>query len=440
MDSLLEKYFGDLSKNIMYNYLVSVLFDAKYADFFEQAIFTETRVHHNVDGWVNAYRDKLFFALEFPDAKALNSYQINDIARERARKRFEEILKDDPKTKANVVTLKSNEKKTIIRDQSYFFHDEPWLTLMALWGIYSTCITRKQDSITELFTNSLLSKTESKPIACPNLTNDTECRVEVTLRTNPLYGKSIEAKYNKGYKHLYADVMADAGKKQSSKNTQIYEGSTHLDGLITWYSGSKRNRIYIEAKYLSDISYQTRFIADRNQIARTIDAAIYDAIYAGKDNFDVSQIENFWFFLLTPINYRTDKYGSVPSRYQNAENTCEARSRLYCYKMDEYLSGHNLKRDLPHWDKYLNDTDWDKIASHIGWISWEEIVEALVHDKIFSESIMKNYLSFFYDRGIVPKFDDPKDQLDYLVFTDPDLEKAINDLNEAVGNSYHGTI
>ena len=122
----------------------------------------------------------------------------------------------------------------------------------------------------------------------------------------------------------------------------------------------------IEAKFNSDISKDITYNPVRDQIIRNIDAAI-DYVY-DKD-FHVP-IHSFCFLLLTPKIYRTKKFGG--NRITDIEIFRPQRSRLYCYKMDDYREPENIKSALPH-RLEGKEPNWNQIADQIGWITFEDM-------------------------------------------------------------------
>jgi hypothetical protein len=152
--------------------------------------------------------------------------------------------------------------------------------------------------------------------------------------------------------------------------------------------------IFIEAKFLSDISHDVIYIPVRNQIARNIDCAIELMTNGGKD---LPRLKDFWFVLLTPAMFRTAKFGKISESPLSLLKP--DHSRFYCYKMDEYLEPDGLMADLPHWKNTIKPEDWRSLTSHIGWLTFEEIVDA-VEPSRFTPEEWKGYTAFFEDRGM----------------------------------------
>lgn len=59
--------------------------------------------------------------------------------------------------------------------------------------------------------------------------------------------------------------------REESKSKQVVEGKTTFDCLLTL---NNQIKIFIECKFTSDISYQTTYITNQNQIARCIEVGL----------------------------------------------------------------------------------------------------------------------------------------------------------------------
>jgi len=136
----------------------------------------------------------------------------------------------------------------------------------------------------------------------------------------------------------------------SAKDKVNLEGATNVDAIVL---NSKTGfAVIIEAKVLSDISYETTYDTMRNQIVRNIDVMLE------KNNelchpLDKRDPEKTLFLLITPKLFKDN-----PS------------SRLYGYKLNEYKTNpESLSGDLPH----RINCDWQNISSRLGWLTWEDI-------------------------------------------------------------------
>jgi hypothetical protein len=146
--------------------------------------------------------------------------------------------------------------------------------------------------------------------------------------------------------------IRDAAARESLRTL---EGPTHLDAALV--NCSNGFALLIEAKALSDISPYVSFDNLRNQMARCIDVMLEKPTEPTNrclpTAFDARKPERSLFALLTPEVFRT-----------------RPQSRLYGWLLQEYRSNPQaLSRDLPH----RFDTDWPKISSRLGWITFEDI-------------------------------------------------------------------
>lgn len=148
----------------------------------------------------------------------------------------------------------------------------------------------------------------------------------------------------------YEESLAGLMQKWSAKKRQM-EGPTEVDVTVK----TDRALIFIEAKYLSDISTDVSYDPWRDQIVRAIDVGTYQAQLAGQE---------FFFVLLTP----------------RWDNEYEERSRLYWYKMHDYRENPELLRaKLPHRDPTINPDceypiDFEVMARRIGWAYWADVI------------------------------------------------------------------
>ena len=147
------------------------------------------------------------------------------------------------------------------------------------------------------------------------------------------------------------------------------EGATHVDALIE----DEDRKVLFEAKFLSDISDQTTYDIQRNQIARNLDVGL-SAVNGNT--------ANLYFILITPKLFR--------------ENP---GSRLYGYKLPEYKEDPSaIQRDLPHLPP---ETDFAELARHIGWVTWEEIWGILQASEAFRDP-EGQIEAFFAERRVLP--------------------------------------
>jgi len=134
---------------------------------------------------------------------------------------------------------------------------------------------------------------------------------------------------------------------------------------------------------MSDISYNIRYNPVRDQIIRNIDNGIEM----------VDEFKDFYFFLLTPKVFRTDQYGG--SKQTGLTNFIPDKSRLYCYKMNEYKDPKNLRRTLPH-RKHLSSSNWNTISNNLGWITFEDIYRSFLQYNTIVDTNEKNLIKDFF--------------------------------------------
>jgi len=121
----------------------------------------------------------------------------------------------------------------------------------------------------------------------------------------------------------------------SAHNKRNLEGATNVDAILL--NPGNGFAVIVEAKVLSDISYQITYDVMRNQIARSIDVMLEknDTLC---DPLDKRNPEKALFLLITPKLFKDNPTG-----------------RLYGYKFNEYKNNPgSLARDLPH----RKDCDW----------------------------------------------------------------------------------
>ncbi|MDY6990966.1 MAG: hypothetical protein SWQ30_23230 [Thermodesulfobacteriota bacterium] len=135
----------------------------------------------------------------------------------------------------------------------------------------------------------------------------------------------------------------------SDNGRKNLEGATNVDAMLL--NSERGFAVIIEAKVLSDISYQVTYDAMRNQIARNIDVMLEpnedlcDPLKARDPNKTL-------FLLLTPRIFKDNP-----------------ATRLYGYKMNDYRKDWRcLQKDLQH----RENVDWQRLSKRLGWLTWED--------------------------------------------------------------------
>jgi hypothetical protein len=169
---------------------------------------------------------------------------------------------------------------------------------------------------------------------------------EVGLPAPPLYKGWLRGDLSKNYIIPY---VFDAAHKRDTDIVRVnLEGPTHVDAMLV---NDRGFAVLIEAKVLSDASYQISFDARRNQIARNIDVML-DRHPKLPGLLGTRDPDKSLFVMLTPQMFKD-----------------EPHSRLYGWLFKEYTeSPETLGRDLQHRGKIA----WDAVARRIGWLTWED--------------------------------------------------------------------
>lgn len=268
-------------------------------------------------------------------------------------------------------------------------HDEPWLTLIACYSVLGNQTVYSPDKLSAI--NKILSLSGlTKKIEFSTIE---KVRVEEKLPEIIDYRTFLKESYLSDNFHFYPD-RREIIKSKILKKEASFEGNTNLDLLIEGISNGRKTTCFIEAKFLSDISYQIKYNPVRDQIIRNIDSGI-DYVKSKKyaDNFS-----DFYFLLLTPMIFKTKKFGGIKDSF--LQQFGADSSRLYCYKMQEYCDFNMIKRYLPH--RKLNDKEWQMISNNIGWISFEDFYNCSKEFSTFeNDSEAAMIKDFFENRNLI---------------------------------------
>lgn len=267
-------------------------------------------------------------------------------------------------------------------------HDEPWVTLVALYALFGDQ-SRINDPKVIQSLEQLLSK--SKPGWKEKIKSIKKIKVEFQPPEILSYRDHLH-QLAKGPKyHLYPD-RNDTIEKKAVKMKASFEGNTHMDVYLELECVSGNVGVLIEAKYLSDISYQITYNPARDQIIRNIDCGI-DMVN------DIKELDDFYFFLLTPGLFRPVEFGA--RKKYPLDTHIPERSRLYCYKMLDYQDPEKLKAALPH--RSTDSTiDWDHVSKHIGWITFEEMIDLSIANDLVPDAEERSAIdTFFRERNLL---------------------------------------
>jgi hypothetical protein len=134
----------------------------------------------------------------------------------------------------------------------------------------------------------------------------------------------------------------------SRAGNRDFEGATHVDALLL--NASNGFALLVEAKVLSDVSYQVSFDVARNQLARSIDVMLEQNPLLEPPLRDRDPDKTLLVFQ-SPAMFKTNSH-----------------ARLYGWLLQDYKNPVALARDLPH----RGERDWKSVASRIGWLTWDD--------------------------------------------------------------------
>jgi len=148
------------------------------------------------------------------------------------------------------------------------------------------------------------------------------------------------------------------------KRGKTLETNTHVDFAVE----TDNLLILIEMKFMSDISVQTTFNSNRNQLSRLVDVGISAIEETGR---------KLIVLLCSPQEFFLKK------------------SRLYYYKIREYSDLHEIEKEI-EWRK---QEEIEKYVSTVAWISLEKLIE-IIYDN-FNHHDKKEALDFFRERSMI---------------------------------------
>ena len=285
-------------------------------------------------------------------------------------------------------------------------HDEPWLTFMALWGLFNSGDPANYkpgptDAIAELLEKLFPLLRLPLPI-----TGIEAAKLEVQTPAIPGFDNAIRQITQSTSPHPYPDRQDKITTRVEKENNRVLEGNSQFDAVVTLKTGNdSRLVVFIEAKFLSDISYQVSYSPVRNQIARNLDAILELKERWAKNNLNKEKPEwpeniDFRYLLLTPGIFRPDyrPFVALPKhRWPGAET-----SRLFCHKMKEYRDEPlTLLRDIPH--RSAITCDISEVQQRIGWASFEDIVMLVHKHQTLAGRDLATFTEFFKQRAIEPK-------------------------------------
>jgi hypothetical protein len=134
----------------------------------------------------------------------------------------------------------------------------------------------------------------------------------------------------------------------SRAGNRDFEGATHVDALLV--NATNGLAVLVEAKVLSDISYQVSFDVARNQLARNIDVMLEQNPLLEPPLRDRDPDKTLFVF-------------QSPAMFKKNPHV-----RLYGWLLQDYKNPDAISRDLPH----RGERDWASVRSRIGWLTWED--------------------------------------------------------------------
>lgn len=156
---------------------------------------------------------------------------------------------------------------------------------------------------------------------------------------------------NVDHQNFIPYILDKSKDKEGNYRTDL-EGPTNVDAILI--NSSNGFSVFVEAKVLSDISYQISYDCTRNQIIRNIDVMMNSNPKLAKPLCNRIP-ENTLFLLLTPQIFQ-----------QNPE------SRLYGYKFNDYKNRpETISKDMRH--RKLTKDDCIDLSKRIGWTTWEDL-------------------------------------------------------------------
>jgi len=228
--------------------------------------------------------------------------------------------------------------------------DETFWTASSLMTIFHS-----KNSINELQKLLMLAFGEKPPL--DNFDNWANClNGELRLFFEPNIpspkGYQVWLKNNVTNRNFIPYIVEHAQNKKNEFRLDL-EGPTNVDALLLNITNGFS--IFIEAKVLSDISYQVSFDSTRNQIIRNIDVMLSSNNENLEAPLKLRKPENSLFILLTP-----ELFKKLPN------------TRLYGFKFNEYKTNPiSISNELAH--RKLNLADCVNISKRIGWTTWEDL-------------------------------------------------------------------
>ena len=187
------------------------------------------------------------------------------------------------------------------------------------------------------------------------LKGDLKLYFEVGIPSPKGYKNWLRKRYEEWLKegsnepHLIPYVLW-AAQNEGGGVREHLEGSTKVDAILL--NETNGFAVFLEAKVLSDISYDVRYDARRNQLERVIDVML-EPRDDKQEEVSCIRPDRSLFVLLTPEMFK-----------QNPE------SRLYGFLIRQYKDDRMaaLACDIPH----RSSADLKNVSLRLGWLTWED--------------------------------------------------------------------
>lgn len=305
------------------------------------------------------------------------------------------------------------DRKTTSRRDLAYYRDERLLTLYGLEAVHRGAPggggnTLAWSSLLRAGFDGRFSRACPGPCPYPET-----LEFEKKLSEPPAIAAKLEGRFAGGRGHPVqyvrewgrAKAEYDAGSRRGGVYNRTivgkWEGPTQVDARAVWRGDDEegQQRLYVEAKFLSDVSADTTYDAARNQIARTIEAGLWDTtvalnggLHPSSGAISTDAVKHFWFLLLAPREFLVER----------------PDARWYGFLMHRYTwDSAALAKDLDHVD--LPESAWDELRRRIGWATWEDVrgaVEERQSDDSVDPStrlepgVYRDWKTFWDERGI----------------------------------------
>ncbi len=270
-----------------------------------------------------------------------------------SRKTLEKYFVGNKKHQAGYFLHSIDKYKIFENDKSmkksdYKFHrqaekDERFYTARTFISIFEKSDAEKKKDLENMLSKAFGAKpdfSDKYDSWSDALGNEPKLILEHQLSAPKIFKEHLSKNLDKTH---FVDYVLDMGKDKDGNFRRGLEGATHVDAHIE--CKDTNFSVLIEAKVLSDISYQVSYDMARNQIARNLDVMLD------------KEKDNTLFMLITPKYFKE-----------------RPKTRFYGYKMNDYMKDFkNIKEDLPHRKNSLTGDEWKNMSKRLAWITWDDL-------------------------------------------------------------------